>query len=194
MANANLYRKYIKKQVPAVKTNLKTRNIYKIESYEYVDGTKKIFRGPDASLVFLVGISPDKKLSVIKFSEVVPDRFFRWLKTMFKSSVTCKQIKQAIGAGEFEKLMLSDTMKGGATFSKLKTDTLYKTDPSAFRTYTLKGIKSISYLYLDETYIIEKLLKLRCFDDADLNEDGIVTKEEIEIYEKNTGEKYKPSI
>jgi len=194
MANANLYRKYIKKQVPAVKTSLKTRNIYKIESYEYVDGTKKIFRGPDASLVFLVGISPDKKLSVIKFSEVVPDRFFRWLKTMFKSSVTCKQIKQAIGAGEFEKLMLSDTMKGGATFSKLKTDTLYKTDPSAFRTYTLKGIKSISYLYLDETYIIEKLLKLKCFDDADLNEDGIVTKEEIEIYEKNTGQKYKPSI
>ncbi len=194
MANANLYRKYIKKQVPAVKTNLKTRNIYKIESYEYVDGTKKIFRGPDASLVFLVGISPDKKLSVIKFSEVVPDRFFRWLKTMFKSSVTCKQIKQAIGAGEFETLMLSDTMKGGATFSKLKTDTLYKTDPSAFRTYTLKGIKSISYLYLDETYIIEKLLKLRCFDDADLNEDGIVTQEEIEIYEKNTGQKYKPSI
>ena len=194
MANANLYKKYIKKQVPAVKTSLKTRNIYKIESYEYVDGTKKNFRGPDASLVFLVGISPDKKLSVIKFSEVVPDRFFRWLKTMFKSSVTCKQIKQAIGAGEFEKLMLSDTMKGGATFSKLKTDTLYKTDPSAFRTYTLKGIKSISYLYLDETYIIEKLLKLKCFDDADLNEDGIVTKEEIEIYEKNTGQKYKPSI
>ena len=194
MANANLYKKYIKKQVPAVKTSLKTRNIYKIESYEYVDGTKKNFRGPDASLVFLVGISPDKKLSVIKFSEVVPDRFFRWLKTMFKASVTCKQIKQAIGAGEFETLMLSDTMKGGATFSKLKTDTLYKTDPSAFRTYTLKGIKSISYLYLDETYIIEKLLKLRCFDDADLNEDGIVTQEEIEIYEKNTGQKYKPSI
>lgn len=194
MANANLYKKFIKKQVPAVKTSLKTRNIYKIESYEYVDGTKKTFRGPDASLVFLVGISPDKKLSVVKFSEVVPDRFFRWLKTMFKSSVTCKQIKQAIGNGEFETLLLSDTMKGGATFSKLKTDTLYKTDPSAFRTYTLKGIKSISYLYLDETYIIEKLLKLKCFDDADLNEDGIVTKEEIEIYEKNTGEKYKPSI
>ena len=194
MANANLYKKYIKKQVPAVKTSLKTRNIYKIESYEYVDGTKKIFRGPDASLVFLVGISPDKKLSVIKFSEVVPDRFFRWLKTMFKSSVTCKQIKQAMGAGEFETLMLSDTMKGGATFSKLKTDSLYKTDPTAFRTYTLKGIKSISYLYLDETYIIEKLLKLKCFDDADLNQDGIVTEEEIQIYEKNTGEKYKPSI
>lgn len=194
MANANLYKKFIKKQVPAVKTSLKTRNIYKIESYEYVDGTKKTFRGPDASLVFLVGISPDKKLSVVKFSEVVPDRFFRWLKTMFKSSVTCKQVKQAIGNGEFETLLLSDTMKGGATFSKLKTDTLYKTDPSAFRTYTLKGIKSISYLYLDETYIIEKLLKLKCFDDADLNEDGIVTKEEIEIYEKNTGEKYKPSI
>ena len=194
MTNANLYKKYIKKQVPAIKTNLKTRNIYKIESYEYVDGTKKIFRGPDASLVFLIGISPDKKLSVIKFSEVIPDRFFRWLKTMFKSSVTCKQIKKAIGNDEFETLLLSDTMKGGATFSKLKSDTLYKTDPSAFRTYTLKGIKSISYLYLDETYIIEKLLKLKCFDDADLNEDGIVTKEEIEIYEKNTGEKYKPSI
>ena len=194
MAYANLYKKYIKKQVPAVKTSLKTRNIYKIESYEYVDGTKKNFRGPDASLVFLIGISPDRKLSVIKFSEVVPDRFFRWLKTMFRSSITCKQIKQAIGSDEFETLLLSDTMKGSATFSKLKSDMLYKTDPSAFRTYTMKGIKSISYLYLDETYIIEKLLKLKCYDDADLNQDGIVTAEEIEIYEKNTGEKYKPSI
>ena len=194
MAYANLYKKYIKKQVPAVKSALKTRNIYKIESYEYVDGTKKNFRGPDASLVFLIGISPDRKLSVIKFSEVVPDRFFRWLKTMFRSSITCKQIKQAIGSDEFETLLLSDTNKGGATFSKLKTDRLYKSDPSAFRTYTMKGIKSISYLYLDETYIIEKLLKLKCYDDADLNQDGIVTAEEIEIYEKNTGEKYKPSI
>jgi hypothetical protein len=194
MAYANLYKKYIKKQVPAVKTSLKTRNIYKIESYEYVDGTKKNFRGPDASLVFLIGISPDRKLSVIKFSEVVPERFFRWLKTMFRSSVTCQQIKKAIGSEEFEKLLLSDTMKGNATFSKLKSDTLYKTDPSAFRTYTLKGIKSISCLYLDDDYIIKQLLKLKCFDDADLNQDGIVTAEEIEIYEKRTGEKYKPSI
>ena len=194
MAYANLYKKYIKKQVPAVKTSLKTRNIYKIESYEYVDGTKKNFRGPDASLVFLIGISPDRKLSVIKFSEVVPERFFRWFKTMFRSSVSCKQIKQAIGQEQFETLLISDTMKGGATFSKLKTDGLYKTDPSAFRTYTMKGIKSISCLYLDEDYIITQLLKLKCFDDADLNEDGIVTTEEIQIYEKRTGEKYKPSI
>jgi hypothetical protein len=113
---------------------------------------------------------------------------------MFRSSITCKQIKQAIGSEEFESLLLSDTMKGGATFSKLKTDGLYKTDPSAFRTYTMKGIKSISCLYLDEDYIITKLLKLKCFDDADLNQDGIVSAEEIEIYEKSTGEKYKPSI
>ena len=78
--------------------------------------------------------------------------------------------------------------------SKLKSDSLYKKDPSTFRTYTMNGIKSISYLYLDEDYIITKLLKLKCFDDADLNEDGIVTQEEIEIYEKHTGQKYKPSI
>lgn len=194
MAYANLYKKYIKKQVPAVKSALKTRNIYKIESYEYVDGTKKNFRGPEASLVFLVGISPDKKLSVIKFSEVIPDKFFSWLKTMFRSSITCQQIKQAIGQEVFETLLLSDTNKGGATFSKLKTDRLYKSDPSAFRTYTLKGIKSISCLYLDDDYIITKLLKLKCYDDADLNQDGIVTEEEIQIYEKSTGEKYKPSI
>ena len=90
--------------------------------------------------------------------------------------------------------LISDTNKGGATFSKLKTDRLYKSDPSAFRTYTLKGIKSISCLYLDDDYIITKLLKLKCFDDADLNQDGIVTEEEIQIYEKSTGAKYKPSI
>jgi hypothetical protein len=194
MANATLYKRYIKKQVSAVKTSLKTRNIYKIESYEYVDGTKKIFRGPEASLVFLVGISPDKKLSCVKFSEANPDIFFRWLKRLFKPSVTCKQIKEAIGSEEFETLLIEDTNKGGAIFSKLKSDSLYKKDPSVFRTYNLKGIKSISYLYLDADYLITKLLKLKCFDDADLNQDGIVTEEEIKIYEKSTGEKYKPSI
>ena len=194
MANATLYKRFIKKQVSAVKTSLKTRNIYKIESYEYVDGTKKIFRGPEASLVFLIGISPDKKLSCVKFSEANPDIFFRWLKGLFKPSVTCKQIKQAIGSEEFETLLLEDTNKGGAIFSKLKSDSLYKKDPSVFRTYNIKGIKSISYLYLDDDYLITKLLKLKCFDNADLNEDGIVTEEEIKIYETRTGEKYKPSI
>ena len=194
MANATLYKRFIKKQVSAVKTSLKTRNIYKIESYEYVDGTKKIFRGPEASLVFLVGISPDKKLSCVKFSEANPDIFFRWLKGLFKPSVTCKQIKEAIGSEEFETLLIEDTNKGGAIFSKLKSDSLYKKDPSVFRTYNIKGIKSISYLYLDDDYLITKLLKLKCFDDADLNQDGIVTEEEIKIYEKSTGEKYKPSI
>jgi len=194
MANANLYKRYIKKQVPAVKTALKTRNIYKIESYEYVDGTKKNFRGPEASLIFLVGISPDKKLSCVKFSEVNPEKFFAWFKDLFRPSVTCTQIKQAIGSEEFENLLIADTNKGGAIFSKLKSDSLYKKDPSVFRTYTLKGIKSISCLYLDDDYLITKLLKLKCFDDADLNQDGIVTEDEIQIYEKSTGEKYKPSI
>jgi hypothetical protein len=194
MAYANLYRKYIKKQAPAQKTNLKTRNIYKIESYQYVDGHKGTFKGPDASLVFLVGITPDRKLSCIKFSEVIPDKFFRWLKTLFKSSVTCQQIRAAIGSGDFEKLLVEDTKKGAAIFSKLKTDRLYKSDPTAFRTYELKGIKSISYLYLDDKFIIEQLLKKKCFDDADLNQDGVVTEEEIAQYEEMTGEKYKPSI
>jgi hypothetical protein len=194
MAYANLYRKYIKKQAPAQKTNLKTRNIYKIESYQYVDGHKGTFKGPDASLVFLVGITPDRKLSCIKFSEVIPDKFFRWLKTLFKSSITCQQIRAAIGSGDFEKLLVEDTKKGAAIFSKLKTDRLYKSDPTAFRTYELKGIKSISYLYLDDTFIIEQLLKKKCFDDADLNQDGVVTEEEIAQYEEMTGEKYKPSI
>jgi hypothetical protein len=194
MAYANLYKKYIKKQAPAQKTNLKTRNIYKIESYQYVDGHKGTFKGPDASLVFLVGITPDRKLSCIKFSEVIPDKFFRWLKTLFKSSVTCQQIRAAIGSGDFEKLLVEDTKKGAAIFSKLKTDRLYKSDPTAFRTYELKGIKSISYLYLDDKFIIEQLLKKKCFDDADLNQDGVVTEEEIAQYEEMTGEKYKPSI
>jgi len=194
MAYANLYRKYIKKQSPAQKTNLKTRNIYKIESYQYVDGHKGTFKGPDASLVFLVGITPDRKLSCIKFSEVIPDKFFRWLKTLFKASVTCQQIRAAIGSGDFEKLLVEDTKKGAAIFSKLKTDRLYKSDPTAFRTYELKGIKSISYLYLDDKFIIEQLLKKKCFDDADLNQDGVVTEEEIAQYEEMTGEKYKPSI
>ena len=40
----------------------------------------------------------------------------------------------------------------------------------------------------------KQLLKKKCFDDADLNQDGVVTEEEIAQYEEMTGEKYKPSI
>jgi hypothetical protein len=85
---------------------------------------------------------------------------------------------------KFEKILIEDSVKGSAVFSKVKNDSIYKENPSAFRTYNLDGIKQIKKIYLDENWLKNKLLMLECYEPEDLNKDGIVTEEERKIYQK----------
>lgn len=184
MSFANQYAKYISREFMAVKTSLKTRNFYKIITYEYVDGQKKTFSGPKATLVFLMGITPDKKLTCIKLSEVRPEKFFSWFKKLVKPSLKCDQIREAFVNQEFENIIIEDTRKGNGLFSKVKTDSIYTQNPSTFRTYTIDGIKQIKTIYLDENWLMNELLGKNCYDPMDLNKDGVVTEEERKIYLK----------
>ncbi len=187
MPFANQYVKFIESEFTAVKNRLKTRNFYKIVSYEYVDGTKKTYSGPKTTLIFLIGITPDKKLKCIKISEVRPDKFFAWFKKVIKPSITCEQIKDFYLRQKFEKIIVEDTKVGNGIFSKLKTDAVYNQNPETFRTYTLDGIKQIKTIYLKENFLKNELLQMKCYDPMDLNKDGVVTEEEKRIYHQKYG-------
>jgi predicted metal-dependent peptidase len=64
---------------------MRVRKLYKIISYEYADGDTKQFRGSNAVLIFVLGIFR-KKVYCLKVTDIKPDKFFRWLKTiMFKN-------------------------------------------------------------------------------------------------------------
>lgn len=184
MPYANQYKKYIKKEFLAVKTSLKPRNFYKIITYEYADGHKATFSGPKAALVFLIGITPDRKLKCLKLGEVRPEKFFAWFKKLVKPSLTCDKIRESFVNQEFEKIIVEDTKKGAGVFAKVKTDGIYTQNPGTFRTYNIDGIKQIKTIYLDENWLMNDLLGKKCYDPMDLNKDGVVTEEERKTYLK----------
>ena len=80
------YKPLILSEESVSKSQILPRNIYRITSYQYVDGTTKTLSGTKTSIIFAIGITPDKKLTCIKISDIKPDKFFKWLsqKTGFK--------------------------------------------------------------------------------------------------------------
>lgn len=141
MSFALQYNKFIESEKSVSKTLIKPRNVYRINSYKYVDGKTKSLSGIESALVFVLGISSDKKISCVKISLVKPDIFFKFLKKMFVKGLDEQKIKSAQKLEEL--LILSD--KGGkklfGTF--LRGDSIYNKEPDPYRTYTLGGIKSV---------------------------------------------------
>ena len=85
MPYATLYKPLIQSEITTSKSRMRVRKLYKIIGYEYADGEVKQFRGSNAVLIFVLGIFR-KKIYCLKVTEIKPDKFFRWLKTiMFKN-------------------------------------------------------------------------------------------------------------
>lgn len=157
MPYASQYNKFFVQESNVAKNQLVPRNIYKIISYEYADGTLKTLTGTKTSIVFLLGITPDKKLLCIKLTEVKPDKFFQWLKKAFKRTVKAEDIDNALTESKIDTLLLRDNRVGTKTFSAVKNDSLYKMAPGSYRTYLISGVKRISLMKLDGEYL-KKLL------------------------------------
>ena len=81
------YKPLILSEESVSKSQILPRNIYKITTYQYVDGTTKTLAGIKTSLVFVIGITTDKKLTCIKISNIKPEKFFQWLKPIFKKGL-----------------------------------------------------------------------------------------------------------
>lgn len=136
-----LYKPLIEEEISISKTLIRPRNIYKINSYTYKDGNTKTLAGVETALVFVLGISPDKTVSCIKISLVKPELFKRWFKKIFKKGLSDAEFDSA---EKLEELLVLDNRDGRKLFNQfLQNDRLYKIDPSIYRTYIMKNIKSI---------------------------------------------------
>jgi hypothetical protein len=160
MAYSQLYKKYFSDEIPIAKSKIVPRNFYKIVSYEYVDGTVKSFFGPKSTIVFVLGISPDKKLLCVKATEIKPEKFFLWIKKIFRKNIKDEDVQESINESTINKLILADNKLGSKIISSLKTDSIYKLAPNAYRTYLISGIKQISLLKIEEKQL-RKILKLK---------------------------------
>jgi len=157
MPYARLYLPFIESEYKVGKGLVKPRNIYKIQSYEYADGTVKTMTGVKASYVFVIGIY-NKQLTCVKFSEVTPTIFKLWFKDLFKRGLKEKEIDEA---KELSELLHKGNRTGGSFFSSyIKSETIYKGKIPTYRTYLLDNINQIKAVNLKKDFIKE-LLNIR---------------------------------
>lgn len=140
MSFVSQYKSLIESEKRASKSALLPRNVYRISSYEFSDGEQRSLAGQDSSLIFLIGIY-DRKLISLKISEIKPDIFFKWLKTIQLKGLTEQKINESKSLDE---LIILDSKTGSKIFDGyVKGKPIYTKKPSPYRTYNLDGVKYI---------------------------------------------------
>ena len=86
MAYARQYLKFVESEYKIGKGMIKPRNIYKIQSYEYVDGTTKTLTGPNANYIFVFGIF-NNSAAAKQFARAKETQF----KSIFKVNLIIKK-------------------------------------------------------------------------------------------------------
>jgi hypothetical protein len=133
------YKPLIQSEDVVAKNLIKARNIYRISQYTYADGEKKTLSGNKSSIVFVIGIA-DQKLYCIKITQIKPEKFFGFVKNLFKNNATDKSVDES---ELFSDLIVKASRAGTKIFSVFKNHPLYKGNANAFRTYNIKGINQI---------------------------------------------------
>jgi hypothetical protein len=146
------YKLLIESESSISKTMIQPRNIYKINSYKYKDGKTKSLAGVETSLVFIIGISPDKIVSCLKISLIKPDIFFKWLKTLIRAGLNEEELQKA---ESLDDIILLDNKNGEKIFNQfVKRSRLYHQTPSTYRTYLLKNIKNIEEVKIKKEILL----------------------------------------
>ena len=149
------YKLLIESESSISKTMIQPRNIYKINSYKYKDGKTKSLAGVETSLVFIIGISPDKIVSCLKISLIKPDIFFKWLKTLIRAGLNEEELQKA---ESLDDIILLDNKNGEKIFNQfVKRSRLYLQTPSTYRTYLLKNIKNIEEVKIKKEILLNFL-------------------------------------
>jgi hypothetical protein len=154
MSFSRLYLPFIESEYKIGKGMVRPRNIYKIQSYEYKDGSVKAMTGINSSYVFVIGIY-NNQLTCVKISEVSPNIFKLWFKDLFKRGLKEEQINEA---KELSEMLHKGTRSGGSFFSSyVKSESIYKGKTPTYRTYLLENIKQIKAVNLKKEFIKELL-------------------------------------
>jgi hypothetical protein len=149
------YKPLIESESSVSKTMIQPRNIYKINSYKYKDGKTKSLAGVETSLVFIIGISPDKVVSCLKISLIKPDIFFKWLKKLIRAGLSEEELKNA---ESLEDIIVLDNKNGEKIFNQfVKRSRLYIQTPPTYRTYLLKNIKNIEQVNIRKDILLNLL-------------------------------------
>ena len=137
------YDKLVESEKGISKTTLRPRNLYRINSYKYADGTTKSLTGVTSSIVFVFGVTNDKVFCV-KANDVRPEKFFEWLKTLL-----VKNLKNWDDVKLMEENIILADRPGKSIFnSYIKGKQIYNQNPCPYRTYNLKGIMNIEQIQL----------------------------------------------
>lgn len=150
------YNKIIESEKKVAKSAIRPRNIYRITSYQYADGTKKSLTGPETSIVFVFGIY-DKKLIGLKITEIKPVEFFKWLKKLFLTGLTEDNISNSKMLEDL--LLLSDKAGSKIYESYIKNKKIGTTNKELYRTYNIVGVKQITEVVIKKDYI-KKYIKI----------------------------------
>jgi hypothetical protein len=146
------YKPFIEKEDPISKILVRPKNIYKIVYYQYADGTAKTLSGPKTAYVFVIGIY-DKKLICLKISEMRPDKFFLWLKTLFQKSLTNEKIDES---KRLDEITIRSDRNGNAIFSRyVKGKAIVTQGKNPYRTYNMDGIQQISEITISKDILKE---------------------------------------
>jgi hypothetical protein len=142
--------KYIDKEVRVSKSAVNPRNLYRISSYNYVDGESRSLAGSNSSLIFVFGIHDDK-LNCLKLNNVSTDEFKSWLKTLLKPNIKGTDIDNM---KKLEDLIVSSDTQGNGIFeSKIKGTSIYNSNPRPYRTYSIKGLNYIQEVKLKMDFL-----------------------------------------
>ena len=139
------YKKLIESETKTSKSRIRPRRIYKIVSYDYADGTAKTFSGANTAYIFVTGVF-DKKIYGLKLSEIKPEKFFVWLKTLFQKHLTNEDFNNEKVLSDL--LVTADKAGTKLYGGFLKGKQIFEKNPSPFRTYNLDGIKQITEINL----------------------------------------------
>jgi len=148
MAFTQQYKKLFISESSVGKTLILPKEIYRINSYKYTDGTTKSFNGVETALIFCTGVY-DKKLVGVKITNINPTKFLNFLKSILKKGLKEEQFDKAESLFE----LCINTDKYGKTlfntYLRNKQEILTAQNESTYRTYNILGIKSIEKLKFD---------------------------------------------
>jgi hypothetical protein len=151
---------FSKEYVPLIQTEegvsknlIRPRNIYKINSYTYKDGKTKSLAGVETSYIFVIGISPTKVISALKISLIKPKDFFRWLKKLYKPSLSENSINDS---ERLEDILILDNKDGRKIFNQFVAQSrIYNQNIPTYRTYIAKNIKNVELVNLKKEVLIQ---------------------------------------
>ena len=137
------YNKMVDNEKPIARNRVLPRNLYRIKSYTYADGTHENLTGIHSALVFVFGRDADT-LYCLKINEVNPIKFFEWLKRILSHKHfnwdSVDELREAI--------IYSDRAGKGIWKRHIQSKSPYILPASVYRTYKINSITAINEIYL----------------------------------------------